>query len=108
MTLGSLEIGDILVVILFHRCRVRTPTAMLTLGTPPVSLLGQEKVKKHIDNSFRRRRLKSVQIHTGIKATYPKVAFICNYSNFANYLFNLVEAGMTCTIRLLWGIKGDK
>ena len=25
---------------------------------------------------------------TGIKATYPKVAFICNYSNFANYPFS--------------------
>ena len=26
-----------------------------------------------------------------IRATYPKVPFICNYTNFANYLFKLVE-----------------
>ena len=25
-----------------------------------------------------------------IRATYPKVPFICNYTNFANYLFKLV------------------
>ena len=36
---------------------------------------------------------------TGIIATYPKVAFICNYGNFGNYLFSLFTPGaMTCTM----------
>ena len=37
---------------------------------------------------------------TGIKATYPKVAFICNYSNFANYPFSrLTRPCVTCTVQ---------
>lgn len=43
LTLGSLEIGDILVVILSHRCRVKTHTGMLTLGIPQASPQDLEK-----------------------------------------------------------------
>ena len=31
-----------------------------------------------------------MHIRAQIRATYPKVPFICNYTNFANYLFKLV------------------
>ena len=105
MTRGSLGIEGILVAILSLLCQDRTHTATLILAIPQVSPLAQEKVGILITYSGAGAS-NTCSFHTGIKATYPKVAFICNYSNFANYPFKLVEPGMTCIIQLLRGIRG--
>ena len=50
---------------------------------------GEQVIISH--NHMWRRRLYRVHIRRAqIRATYPKVPFICNYTNFGNYLFKLV------------------
>ena len=84
-------------------CPARTTPATPTSATPPVSPPDPEKVKNifvkfnFVDalqkvygacSSRRPACACRAPSQTGIKATYLKVAFICNYSNFGNYLFS--------------------
>ena len=100
---GSRATGATWAVTPSHPCPARTTPATPTSATPPVSPPDPEKVKNifvkfnFVDalqkvygacSSRRPACACRAPRQTGIKATYLKVAFICNYSNFGNYLFS--------------------
>ena len=76
----------------FLPCPVNLTTATATLATRQVKVQAQEKVRNHLSQSESGAGASSACTSAAqIRATYPKVPFICNYTNFANYLFKLVE-----------------
>ena len=78
--------------ILFLPCPVNLTTATATLATHQVKVQAHEKVRNHLSQSESGAGAYSACTSAAqIRATYPKVPFICNYTNFANYLFKLVE-----------------
>ena len=76
----------------FLPCPVNLTTATATLATRQVKVQAHEKVRNHVSQSQSGAGACSACTSAAqIRATYPKVPFICNYTNFANYLFKLVE-----------------
>ena len=76
--------------ILFLPCPVNLTTATATSATLQVKVQAQEKVRPDHLKSQAPAPSSACTSAAQIRATYPKVPFICNYTNFGNYLFKLV------------------